>query len=87
MLGDQPFRTASRELVDRIDSSFTAVLPDARPRPEDYEIGYVVITRATPQNDNPYTLPFFSLVNLCSTVRSLQAFAIRVSIAEVRETA
>lgn len=87
MLGDQPFRTASRELVDRIDSSFTAVLPDGRPRPDDYEIGYVVITRATPQNDNPYTLPFFSLVNLCSTVRSLQAFGIRVSIAEVRETA
>ena len=87
MLGDQPFRTASRELVDRIDSSFTAVLPDGRPRPEDYEIGYVVITRATPQNDNPYTLPFFSLVNLCSTVRGLQAFGVRVSIAEVRETA
>jgi len=87
MLGDQPFRTASRELVDRNDSSFTAVLPDARPRPEDYEIGYVVITRATPQNDNPYTLPFFSLVNLCSTVRNLQAFGIQVSIAEVRESA
>lgn len=85
MLGDQPFRTASRELVDRIDSSFTAVLPDARPRPEDYEVGYVVITRATPQNDNPYTLPFFSLVNLCSTVRTLQAFGIKVSIAKVRE--
>jgi len=85
LLGDQPFRTASRELVDEVDPSFTPVLPDASPRPEDYEISYVVITRATPQNDNPYTLPFFSLVNLCSTVRTLQAFRINVSIGEVKE--
>jgi uncharacterized protein (TIGR04141 family) len=85
LLSDQPFRTAARELVDRIDESFTRVLPDARPTPGDYEVAYVVITRAAAGQQNPLTLPFFSLVNLGIHARQLQAFGFRVSVRQVNE--
>ena len=86
LLSDEAFRQSARALVDAIDPDFASVLPKGRPSPEDYEISYVVLTRGTPENENPLTLPFFSLVNLAGTARLLRELGFRVSVAQVRET-
>jgi uncharacterized protein (TIGR04141 family) len=82
---DQTFRQAAKAMVEAIDPAYAELIPDERPSPEEYEISYAVITRATPENENPLTLPFFSLVNLAGSVRLLRELGFRVSVAQIRE--
>jgi uncharacterized protein (TIGR04141 family) len=84
LLGDDEFRTAALAVVHGLDSSFDAVIPTDRPQRDEYEVGYVVISRST-SRDSPLTLPFFSLVNLASTARRLLALGFRVGVKKVTE--
>lgn len=72
------FRAEAREIVEGEDASFAGVLPDRRPDREQLEVGYVVITRGR-REDAPFTLPFFSIVNLRAAAQRLQAIGFRVS--------
>lgn len=77
------FRDEARQAVSMRDGDFAAVLPDARPDRDAWEIGFVVITRS--HRETPLTLPFFSLVNLRSAVLRLQDLGYRVSVRQVNE--
>jgi uncharacterized protein (TIGR04141 family) len=85
LLRDAEFRTGARKVVDNLDSSFTSSLPANRPGVREYEIAFVFITRATPRQTNPYSLPFFSLLSLQNAARQLDAFGFKVSGASVPE--
>jgi uncharacterized protein (TIGR04141 family) len=87
LLSDEAFRRAAHELVNEVDESFADAVPEDPPRASDYEVGYVVITRATPQHQHPLTLPFFSLVNLSMTAKQLQVFGFKVAVRRVNEPA
>jgi uncharacterized protein (TIGR04141 family) len=78
------FRAEAREIATAGNASFAEVLPATRPERDEFEVGYVVITRSRRQ-DAPLTLPFFSVVNLRGAARRLQGFGFRVSVAEVHE--
>ncbi len=77
------FRDEARAMVAALDGGFDAVLPTDRPGRDEWEVGFVVITRS--RRDTPLTLPFFSLVNLRSTVQRLQDLGFRVSVRKVDE--
>ena len=77
------FRTAARERVFEVDAAFDSVLPEGRPDREEWEVGFVVLTRSN--RDTPLTLPFFSLVNLRSAVLRLYDLGYRVSVRQVDE--
>jgi uncharacterized protein (TIGR04141 family) len=78
------FRAEAREIAEAANAAFADVLPNARPERDEFEVGYVVITRSRRQ-DAPFTLPFFSVVNLRAAAQRLQGFGYRVSVAAVRE--
>jgi uncharacterized protein (TIGR04141 family) len=83
LLQDPDFRRRARTIAAREDPEFGEVLPADRPRPETYEVSFVVITRS--ERDTPLTLPFFSVVSLRAAASRLQGFGFRVSVAAVRE--
>jgi uncharacterized protein (TIGR04141 family) len=80
---DQSFRDAARDTVNGVDSTFTECVPAAQPRPEECEVGFVVITRSS--RDTPLTLPFFSLVSMRAAVEQLQDRGFKVSTRAVAE--
>lgn len=85
LLQDPDFRERTRKLVKRLNPSFTDAVPQSngRPRPDDHEVSFVVITRS----DRPtrLTLPFFSLVSLRAAARRLQTLGFPVSVAAVKQ--
>jgi uncharacterized protein (TIGR04141 family) len=83
ILQDRGFRAAARELAAAEDAGFEDVIPVDRPRPEDHEVTFAVITRS--RRDSPLTLPFFSLVSLRAAATRLRGFGFPVSVAAVRE--
>lgn len=83
LLLDQDFRTRAREVARNEDSAYEDVLPEGRPRPNDHEVSFVVITRST--RNTPLTLPFFSVVSLRAAALRLQGYGFPVSVAAVRE--
>jgi uncharacterized protein (TIGR04141 family) len=84
LLTDPDFRKKAAAVIERVDGGYTPVWPLQRPRPEDYEIVFAVITRS--RRRTPLTLPFFSVVSLRAAARTLQGFGFRVSTAAVRES-
>jgi uncharacterized protein (TIGR04141 family) len=83
LIQDPAFRDEAREVIDKLDASYAALIPDGPIDPTEWEIAFVVITRST--RDSPLTLPFFSLVTLRMAARRLQALRFKVSKATVSE--
>jgi uncharacterized protein (TIGR04141 family) len=83
LLMDQDFRGKASAVIRRADAGYAGTWPLRRPRPEDHEIVFAVITRS--RRRTPLTLPFFSVVSLGAAARTLQGFGFRVSTAAVRE--
>lgn len=83
LLLDSGFRSAARAVATNADSRFAKVLPVGRPRVEDHQIVYAVITRS--KRATPLTLPFFSVVSLRSAARQLDGFGFSVAVAAVHE--
>jgi uncharacterized protein (TIGR04141 family) len=83
LVREPAFRREARQTVADRDGNFALLLPDARPEPGTWEVGFVVITRS--RRNTPLTLPFFSLVNLRSAVLRLQDLGYRVSVRQVEE--
>lgn len=84
LMQNAEYRAEVREIAEAADANFANVLPDARPGRDEFEVGYVVITRSRRQ-DAPLTLPFFSVVSLRAAAQRLQGIGFRVSVAAVRE--
>lgn len=83
LLVDQDFRTKASAVIQKTDDGYVDVWPVERPRPEDHEIVFAVITRST--RTTPLTLPFFSVVSLAAAAKTLRGFGFEVSKAAVRE--
>lgn len=83
LLQDREFRERARDRIAGLDPSFSELIPIRRPRPEDHEISFVVITRS----DRPtrLTLPFFSLVSLRSAASRLSTLGFPVTVAKVQQ--
>jgi uncharacterized protein (TIGR04141 family) len=80
---ESAFRTSARERAAALHREFENVLPERRPDRDEWEVGFVVITRS--HRDTPLTLPFFSVVNLRSAALRLQDLGYRVSVRQVNE--
>lgn len=85
LLDDEGFRSKARDVAAGAHAEFKDVIPEHRPRPEDHEITFVVITRS--KRKTPLTLPFFSVVSLRAAAHRLQILGFPVSIAAVEEQA
>ena len=81
-LGDQAFRERIREQVRKQSSSLASLIPEARPKPIDYEVVYAVIDKST--KDWPLRLPFFSRLHLMQATRRLQTLGFRVSTMRIK---
>jgi uncharacterized protein (TIGR04141 family) len=80
---ESAFRRGAREVIAALDGDFESVVPEGRPSRDEWEVGFVVITRSA--RDTPLTLPFFSLVNLRSAVLRLNDLGFKVSVRKVEE--
>jgi uncharacterized protein (TIGR04141 family) len=80
---EEAFRTAAREKAAEFPGNYDAAIPGGRPAQDEWEIGFVVITRS--RRDTPLTLPFFSLVNMRSAVLRLRDLGYRVGVRQVDE--
>lgn len=83
LVRDAGFRQAAHEVAAGLGGGFDVLLPVDAPDRDEWEVGYVVLTRSA--RDTPLTLPFFSLVNLRSATLRLQDLGFRVSVLEVAE--
>ncbi|MDO8213985.1 DUF6119 family protein [Conexibacter sp. CPCC 206217] len=83
LLTDEDFRKKAATVIQRESNGNGPSWPLHRPRPEDYEIVFAVITRSTRRT--PLTLPFFSVVSLRAAAKTLQGFGFKVSTVAVRE--
>jgi uncharacterized protein (TIGR04141 family) len=83
LIQEPAFRTEVREVIENLDPSYAALIPDGPIDPTKWEVAFVVITRS--KRESPLTLPFFSLVTLRMAARRLQALRFKVSKAAVSE--
>ena len=84
LVTDADFRAKAAAVIQGIDGRYAKVWPVDRPRAEDHEIVFAVITRS--RRRTPLTLPFFSVISLQAAARTLQGFGFKVSKAAVRES-
>lgn len=75
-LQDQEFRKVVRK---KLRGRHRDGVPEGRPRPDHYEVGFVVISRAP----GDLVLPFFSKVNLRNAARTLAGLGYRVTLTKV----
>jgi len=80
-LRDAHFRTRIREILRDLEPDLTHLIPEERPRPENYEIVYGVIAE---QSDIwPLSLPFFSQLHLMQAARYLKTLGFKVSTLQI----
>lgn len=62
---------------------FLQHIPDGRPKPEEYEVIYAIVTRSA--SNWPLSLPFFSQVNLMHSCKLLDGLGFRYALQRIDE--
>jgi uncharacterized protein (TIGR04141 family) len=75
-LQDADFR---REVRKKVGPAHRAGVPEGRPRPDRYEIGFAIVSRSAGE----LVLPFFSKVNLRNTARTLTGLGYQVTLTKI----
>lgn len=75
-LQDPEFR---REVRKKLGHAHRAGVPEGRPRPDRYEIGFAIVSRSA----GDLVLPFFSKVNLRNAARTLMGFGYGVTLTKI----
>jgi uncharacterized protein (TIGR04141 family) len=72
-----------RKLIQqKVPPSFQQFVTEARPKPQEYQVVYAVISAS----DKKFTMPFFSRVGIRHAIRRLEGFGYGVSLAKIGVT-
>ena len=81
---DEKYRKEVKSLVGKSNVALAATIEDDRPKTNDYEIVYAILSR--PTNNWPLSLPFFSQLNLMNAADHLERMQFKVSLIHVKQT-